>query len=413
MKKQSSENHLSIAGLEATKRQLCKELSKRRASGTEDCSALCGEASTTFENTALLLRSIADNSPDAIFAKNHEGRYLLFNPAAAKMIGMTVDEVIGRNDIEVFGPEGAEVVLNTDRMVRESKRKLTIEEHIPIRGEVRVFLTSMFPYLDDNGELIGTMGIARDVTEFKELESQLLRAQKMESLGILAGGIAHNFNNILAPILMSIDMLKQGTKNEEDLSLLDSIEHCANRGADLVRQVKIITDNDSGPMMELDIIPVLKEVTQIAGTTFREDISVKLELPDNLWPVMGDASQIHQILLNFGINGREAMPNGGTLTFTASNFSVDKSFAKKHLDASPGDYVRLEVIDTGTGMSPEMIDRIFEPFYTTKDLSKGAGLDLSISQSIVNNHRGFILVQSEVGNGTRIQIYLPKLEFPD
>lgn len=329
------------------------------------------------------------------------------------MIGMTVDEVIGRNDIEVFGPEGAEVVLNTDRMVRESKRKLTIEEHIPIRGEVRVFLTSMFPYLDDNGELIGTMGIARDVTEFKELESQLLRAQKMESLGILAGGIAHNFNNILAPILMSIDMLKQGTKNEEDLSLLDSIEHCANRGADLVRQVKIITDNDSGPMMELDIIPVLKEVTQIAGTTFREDISVKLELPDNLWPVMGDASQIHQILLNFGINGREAMPNGGTLTFTASNFSVDKSFAKKHLDASPGDYVRLEVIDTGTGMSPEMIDRIFEPFYTTKDLSKGAGLDLSISQSIVNNHRGFILVQSEVGNGTRIQIYLPKLEFPD
>jgi PAS domain S-box-containing protein len=248
----------------------------------------------------------------------------------------------------------------------------------------------------------------RDLTEKKKIEEQNLRSQRMESIGTLAGGIAHDLNNVLAPILMAIELLKQGDGDKERREkILETIFASCQRGADLVRQVLSFARGVGHQRVAIRIWLLIDELTSIIKQTFPRNIRITTNVPDGLWPITGDASQLHQVLLNLCVNARDSMPKGGRLNITAANVTIDAQFAATSTEAAPGTYVLLTVTDTGCGIPPEARDRIFEPFFTTKEVGKGTGLGLSTVHTAVKSHGGFLNLESEVGEGTTFKIYLP------
>ena len=258
------------------------------------------------------------------------------------------------------------------------------------------------------GRGIRMVGGMTDLTERKKLEAQYLRAQRMESIGTLAGGVAHDLNNVLSPIMMAIDLLKlDASGNPKRLQLLDTIRASARRGADLVRQVLSFARGLEGERIAVDLHHLVDDLRGIITETFPRKITIETEIPSNLWPIIGDATQIHQVLLNLAVNARDAMPEGGTLTFAADNLEVDAQYAGTGQEVRPGPYVMIAVTDTGTGMPPEVRDRIFEPFFTTKEIGKGTGLGLSTVHAITKSHGGFLTVDSEMGHGTTFKVFLP------
>jgi PAS domain S-box-containing protein len=246
-----------------------------------------------------------------------------------------------------------------------------------------------------------------DLTERKKLEQQFLRAQRMESIGTLAGGIAHDLNNTLGPIILSLDLLKMKFTDAQSQELIAIIGSSAQRGADMVRQVLSFARGVEGRRMEVQIKHLIRDLEKIANDTFLKHIEVRTIVPQELWTVLGDPTQLHQVLLNLCVNARDAMPDGGKLTVSAENITLDAHYAGLNLDAKPGPYVFLQVEDSGTGMAPEIIGKIFDPFFTTKGIGKGTGLGLSTSLAIVKSHGGFFQVYSELGKGTKFKIYLP------
>ena len=261
---------------------------------------------------------------------------------------------------------------------------------------------------DATGRGSRMVGGMRDLTEQKKMEAQYLRAQRMESIGTLAGGIAHDLNNVLAPILMSIELLKRSMGGDPKVAtLLDTINVSCRRGADMVRQVLSFARGVEGERVPIRLRHLIDELQGIITSTFPRNIRIVSAVPDDLWPLMGDPSQLHQVLLNLAVNARDAMLRGGTLTFTASNLTLDAQYAGMIPGAHPGMYVVLQVTDTGAGIPPEIRERIFEPFFTTKELDKGTGLGLATVHTVVKSHGGFVAVESEVGHGTTFKIYLP------
>lgn len=263
---------------------------------------------------------------------------------------------------------------------------------------------------DASGKIIRLQGAFQDVTERKRLEEQFLRAQRMESIGTLAGGIAHDLNNVLAPILMSIQLLKMDELDPERLNLLTTLETNAMRGADMVRQVLSFARGVEGRRYEVQIKHLLREIKKIADETFPRNIQARLNLPPKLRTVSGDPTQLHQVLLNLCINARDAMPNGGTLTLSVENVQLDAHYAGLSPDAREGRYIVIHVEDTGTGMAPEIVGKIFDPFFTTKQVGKGTGLGLSTSLAIIKSHGGFIRVYSELAKGSKFSVFLPTHE---
>jgi nitrogen-specific signal transduction histidine kinase len=246
----------------------------------------------------------------------------------------------------------------------------------------------------------------RDMTEKKKMEAQLLRTQRLESIGTLAGGIAHDLNNVLAPIMMSIDILRLKYSNAEAERILATIESSAQRGAGMVKQILTFARGIQGERVTLQIEHLIKEVTKILKQTFPKTIEVRTTLEGKLWPLVADATQLHQVLMNLCINARDAMPNGGTLTLHAANFLVDETFAAMNSEAKVGPFVVVRVTDTGTGIPIHIRERIFDPFFTTKSLEKGTGLGLSTVRGIVKSHGGFVSVYSEMGKGTEFRVFL-------
>lgn len=364
-------------------------------------------AERRIRSTASLLRAVADGTSDAVFVKDLEGRYLFINEAAANYMGRTVEDILGNDDRAFFDEEGSSVIRDNDRRVVESGQAITEEEQLTSGGDTRVFLATKAPYRNPAGRIIGVIGISRDITEKKSLEAQFLRAQRMESIGTLAGGIAHDLNNVLTPIMMSIDLLKSDEADPLRREILDAIETSAKRGADMVKQVLSFARGVDGRRLEVGIGSVVGEVKKIADETFMKSIAVHVEVEPDLGPVVGDPTQIHQVLLNLCVNARDAMPDGGSLTIRAANRIIDAQYAAMNLEAKPGPYVVVEVTDTGTGMKPEVIERIFEPFFTTKELGKGTGLGLSTTLAIVKSHGGFVLVESKPGAGTTFRLHFP------
>ncbi len=246
-----------------------------------------------------------------------------------------------------------------------------------------------------------------ELTERKKLEQQFLRAQRMESIGTLAGGIAHDLNNVLMPILMSVDLLKLNMPADGDRDLLEIIRESAQRGADLVRQVLLFARGIEGRRIDVHVAHLIRDIEKIVNETFFKHIEVRTIIPAGLWSIIGDPTQLHQVLLNLCLNARDAMLAGGLLTITAENRMLDAQYVAMNPEATPGPHVTLQVEDSGAGIPAAIVERIFDPFFTTKEFGKGTGLGLSTTLAIVKSHGGFLRVYSEVGKGSKMLVYLP------
>jgi PAS domain S-box-containing protein len=261
---------------------------------------------------------------------------------------------------------------------------------------------------DGNPQMI--LSANMDVTEKKRLEAMALRAQRMDSIGALAGGIAHDLNNALAPVLMSADLLKVCDDKAAREQFLDIISASAKRATGMVKQILGFARGAGGKAGPLALTAMLREMVKMVRETFPKSIAIKANIPDkNLWQVQGDATELHQVLLNLCVNARDAIAGPGQITLTATNVRLDGAAADR-LTARPGPYVLLSVADTGTGIPANVLPHIFEPFFTTKKPDSGTGLGLSTVAAIVKNHNGFLDIKSEVGKGTEFRVYLPALE---
>ncbi|HMD60313.1 MAG TPA: ATP-binding protein [Opitutaceae bacterium] len=251
-----------------------------------------------------------------------------------------------------------------------------------------------------------------DLAVTRRLDDQFLRAQRLESIGMLASGIAHDLNNVLAPIILAAPVLREHATNPDDLRIIASLEKSAERGVDLVRQILTFTQGVGGGHQLVDVKHILQETTSVVNETFPKNIRLDSGVPANLWPVMADPTQVHQVLLNLCVNARDAMPTGGVLSLKAENCLLDERSAKKIDGGSAGAWLVLHVEDTGTGIPPDALEHIWEPFFTTKDANKGTGLGLSTVRGIVEHHRGFISLRTQIGRGTTFRVYLPAAEIP-
>jgi PAS domain S-box-containing protein len=357
------------------------------------------------EQAALL-----DISQDAILVRDIEDRIIYWNKGAEEVYGWTAAEAVGQ-------PADALLFAGPSRQVKEAEQivmqsgEWSGELHQIRKDKAPITVQSRWTLIRDiNGRPTSKLVVNTDITEKKKLERQFLRTQRMESVGTLASGIAHDLNNILAPITMSLHLLRSKLPHEDDQRILDTLESSAQRGADLIKQVLTFS---RGMEMERTILQVrhlLNDMRRFSRETFPANIEVLAEVPRDLWTVSGDATQIHQILLNLCVNSRDAMPNGGTLRIGAENFIADEHYVQLNQEAKVGPYIVITVSDTGVGMTPEIRERIFEPFFTTKEVGKGTGLGLSTVFALVKNHGGFLTVDSEVGQGSTFRVYLPALE---
>ena len=262
---------------------------------------------------------------------------------------------------------------------------------------------------DDGGTTVRVQGALQDITERKNMEAQFLRAQRLESIGTLAGGIAHDLNNVLSPIMIASDMLEMDIQDPAARDTLKIIRNCSQRAADLVKQVLSFSRGVEGQRQAVDMLQVVQELDQLVHDTFPKNIRTEVRAASGIWPVLADPTQLHQVLLNLYVNARDAMPNGGSISAALENQLLDGTAAGNHPDAKPGHYVVIRVTDTGTGMPPDVTSRIFDPFFTTKEVGKGTGLGLSTSLGIVKGYGGFMSVYSEPGRGTTFKVYLPAL----
>ncbi|MBD1909309.1 MULTISPECIES: response regulator [unclassified Leptolyngbya] len=277
------------------------------------------------------------------------------------------------------------------------------------KGDTRWIAIKGSAFHDEAGCPRRMMGIHMDITEKKQLEAQFLRAQRLESLGTLASGIAHDLNNILTPMLVVSQLLpmKLPALNDDTRRILETLETSAHRGANLVKQILSFARGVEGQRVSLQLNYLLDEVTQILEQTLPKSIIIRNEIDPSLWSLLGDATQLHQVFMNLCVNARDAMPQGGTLEITAQNLWLDDRQARRYLDGSAGAYVVVSVSDTGTGMTSDVLHRIFDPFFTTKELGQGTGLGLSAVLGIVKSHEGFVDVRSQVNHGSEFKVFLP------
>jgi len=350
--------------------------------------------------------ALIDQARDAILVRNLENRVLFWSKGAERLFGWRSDEAVGRTIAELIKPDPEISREAITTVLRDGAWSGEIEK--VTKAGAKLTLESRWTLLrDSRNQPKSVLEIGTDITGRKRIERQILRAQRMESVGTLAGGIAHDLNNVLGPILMSIDLLKMKFPDEASQGLLRVIGASAQHGADMVQRVLSFARGVEGRRMQVQIEGLVHEIEKFANETFLKHIRVRSILPAGLWSILGDPTQIHQVLLNLCVNARDAMPDGGTLTISATNVDIDAHYAGLNIDAEAGRYVQIGVEDTGTGMPPEIIEKIFDPFFTTKEVGKGTGLGLATSLAIIKSHGGFIRVYSEAGKGTTFHVYLP------
>ena len=350
--------------------------------------------------------SLLELSRDAILVRGLDHRVTYWNKSAERLYGWTAAEAVGHLVTDLKDQNSEIFQLACDKVLQTGE--WDGELHQVGKDGRKLIVEGRWTLLRDAaGQPRSILSVNTDITERKKVEEQLLRAQRMESLGTLAGGIAHDLNNALTPIMMSIELLKIQEQDPLRMGVLATIENSARRGADMVRQVLSFSRGVEGQRVEVQAGHLLKGIEKIANETFLKNIRVCSDIPSDLWVVRGDPTQIHQMLLNLCVNARDAMPNGGTINLRAANHLLDEQCASMMAGAKPGPYLRIELEDSGTGMPPEVIDRIFEPFFTTKELGKGTGLGLSSALAIIKSHQGFVQVSSEPDKGSLFQVYLP------
>jgi len=355
------------------------------------------------EQAALL-----DKARDAILVLDLDDRIVYWNTSAERIYGWSAAEAVGKKPVDLFlggviSPRHAEAikaVKERGEWSGELQESTKDGKTVTVQGRCNLIR-------DEQGRPKSRLIINTDITEKKNLESQFLRSQRMEGIGALAGGIAHDLNNVLTPLLVTVQVLKEKITDDDGQQLLGVLETNVQRGASLVKQVLAFGRGVTGERILVYPAHIVHEIKQIVHETFPKSVKFEFHSPDDLWTIIGDPTQIHQVLLNLCVNARDAMPKGGTLAIHMGNVTFDEVYAGMNLEARPGPYVCIKVEDTGTGIPKTIQDKIFDPFFTTKALGKGTGLGLSTTLAIVKSHGGFINYHSTPGKGTAFKVYFP------
>jgi PAS domain S-box-containing protein len=361
------------------------------------------------ENRSRELGDLLNQAREAIFITDLDDRLIYWNAGAERVFGWRQEDVMNRRTADIFGADVP--VLREETLTRgewAGELRLTNRNRQPLVIESRQSLIR-----DDEGHPKARLSINTDITDHKRLEEQLLRAQRLENIGMLAAGIAHDLNNMLAPILLATPMLRDHVGDPSALNLLSALEQSAERGANLVRQILSFAHGATGEKRPVQLRHLVRDIGFVINGTFPKAIRLEEAAPAGLWPVEANPTQIHQVLLNLCVNARDAMPTGGVLRLRAENRVLDLAEAAAIDGGRPGAFVVLQVEDTGTGIAPDLLARIWEPFFTTKEAGKGTGLGLSTVRAIIENHQGFISLRTAPGQGACFRVYLPAAEGPE
>ena len=375
--------------------------------------ARVAERTAALRDSESRLRAIFDNAPECVFLGAPDGTVLEINAAGVSMIeAARADQVIGKTVYEFIDAQDNPAVRGiVERGFRGDSTKIELTV-TTMQGNRRWWEIISVPLSAPGGTVSVLLGIARDLTESRAMEAQLRQAQKMEAIGQLTGGIAHDFNNLLSVIVGNLELMLERAKTDPVLmrqgqaALKSSLQ-----GAELIRQLLVFSRKQSLQPRVIDLGDRLVQISALLQRTLGEQIAVEIRPADGLWPVVADPSQMDNAVLNLALNARDAMPGGGTITIEVANLRLaEKYHLARKVEVAPGDYVLLTVRDNGIGMPPDVLDRVFEPFFTTKGVGKGSGLGLSMVYGFVKQSGGYIEIESEVGRGTAVKIYLPRGE---
>jgi len=391
-----------------------------REAGREVVRAIAHDVQRRWAEHALnlsvsRLEALFNNIPDLAWMKDDQGRYSAINEALARFVGRSRGEIVGRTDAELFPPDLAGKFEDSDRRALQGAVSLHAMEEVPgPGGAVRLFDTTRTPIYGEHGQPTGTVGIARDITERRQLEEQLLQSQKIEAVGRLAGGVAHDFNNLLTTILgysgIALDQLSESDALRPEI---EEIQRAGERAAALTQQLLAFSRKQVIEPTFLDLNAIVSDESKMLRRLIGENIELIARLQPGLAGIRADRGHVDQILINLAVNARDAMPEGGRLvieTRDVERYIPNRSAAE--LPGSAGPHVLLSVTDTGSGMDVETRQRIFDPFFTTKERGKGTGLGLATVYGIVKQSGGDIFVESELGIGTTFKVFLPRAEVP-
>ncbi len=352
---------------------------------------------------------VLDKARDAICVTDIEGRVTYWNQSANVLFGWSGEEGRGQQLQQLFGLFNQPLIPDALKEV-QAQGAWTKELQVAAPdGAIRHIVSRWTLVRDAEDRPKSILLINTDVTEEKKLEAQLLRSQRLEGIGTLAGGIAHDLNNVLTPIIIAVNMLRENISNPESRHLLDVVEKSAQHGAGLVRQVLAFARGADGERAEIQPKLIIQDVVTLLRETLPRAISLEMDVPGEIQHVIADSTQLSQVLMNLCVNARDAMPGGGQLRINARNVVVSELLALSNPGAHAGPHVLLTVADNGSGIPRELIDRIFDPFFTTKVAGKGTGLGLSTVMGIMKAHGGFLQVQSELGRGTEFSLYFPSV----
>lgn len=363
------------------------------------------------ENERLLRdqAQLLDNVREAILVSDLENLTTYWNVGAERLYGWNAQEALGQNHHLLLRSSQIQGI-SIDEINRTTLKEgqWNGELHQSTKDGRRLIVASYWTLIrDDLDQPKAKLIINIDLTDRKKLEAQFLRAQRLESIGVLAGGIAHDLNNVMTPILMSVKLLRKYVTGEKPRDLLDTAQASVERGIDMIKQLLSFAGGNEGERTQVSLQQLISEVEKMLQHTLSKTVQIEAEVDGNLWSVKGDKTQLLQVLMNLCVNARDAMTKGGTLSIKAENVVIGGHYSQFHPDAKPGPYVLLTVGDTGSGIAPDVVDKIFDPFFTTKGIGKGTGLGLSTALGIVRSHGGFLNVYSELDKGTRVSVYLP------